>query len=209
LAGQNDAAYKVISEGLALDEGNGLLHLEWSKAAQNLGVDPQEIGPHLQTATTLLPQNPRAQFAWGFFLEGEGDLPKAEAAYRNTLALRKNHVDAHVRLGEILRRQSKAAEAATHFAVAASRAPERTDVWAGWASAAEAAGDLETAERALLQLVKLRPQQSVRLRQLVSFYKRTGDDDKAAQAQAKLDRKDPVKKRKLRKLKKRRRRKKK
>ncbi|MCP4504341.1 MAG: tetratricopeptide repeat protein [Deltaproteobacteria bacterium] len=201
-AGNAKKALAFFNDGLEFDATQGLIHLEWSKAAQLLAVDPEVIWPHLQLAKQLLPNNPRVRFESGFFFESQGRYDEARTEYQQTLLLRKEHTDAQIRLAFLLLRAQNPEKALQHFLLAEKNAPNRSDVLTGIAEAAEAINDLDTAERALLKQVQLHPDLPVRQRQLLAFYQRCQQPKKAARVQRRLDKLDPKKKRKLRKLRK-------
>lgn len=134
--------------------------------------------------------NPKSQtgalFTAAFAAHRAGNLPQAEAAYRELLAQTPGHPDALHLLGVLLHAKGAAAEAVTLIAEAARRLPASADVLSNLAMAQLACGQnadaLESARRAL----KRAPAHPQALYFLGQAFERTGRaaDSPACYAQA-------------------------
>ena len=94
-------------------------------------------------------------------------------------------------------------EAMALYLAVTRRDPTRGDAQLGLARAAEANGALKIAERAMRQMIALKPKVSAHRQRLIAFYQRTAQPKKARRAKRDLERVAPKDKRRLRRLKRR------
>lgn len=199
--GDHAGALERFQAARTEDESFGVAHLEWAITAQYVGAALDDTRVGFDRAIALLEENPRAYYELAAFEESAGDLQAALAAYRRALALRPEHERARAGFARALMSSGDYPAARTQYARLTQQQPGSTAAWLGLARAAEQLGDLKTAESALQHVVKLYPKVSQHRRRLIAFYERTDQQKKARRAERKLDRVDPDKKRRMRRLK--------
>jgi tetratricopeptide (TPR) repeat protein len=190
-----------LDDARSEDDSYGIAHLEWAITAQLAAAPGDEVSASFERAVALLEENPRAHFERAAFHESQGRLSIALEGYERTLALRSDHKRARQAYARALLSADKPGRAKAQYAGVVARDPRNVAALLGLATAAERTGDLEQAEGALRDVVKLYPKVAGHRRRLIAFYERTEQPKKARREEKKLERVDPQKKRRLRSLK--------
>jgi tetratricopeptide (TPR) repeat protein len=90
--------------------------------------------------------------------EGRGDVNRAVTLWREILALDPDHVEAHLRLGEVLAGAGKGEEARDHFRRAVAADPASAPAWCALGRALALAGDVAPAIDGFRRAVEVAPE---------------------------------------------------
>jgi tetratricopeptide (TPR) repeat protein len=193
-------AVKLHEQALALDPSLGEANLEWAIAAERAGTEQTLVAVRYARAAELSPENPRAHFLLAAWRESHGDKERAVASYVRAAELDPTHKDALTRAAALDLEAGRADTAKQRFESALRIDRAHVPALLGLADAAERTRDLVLAEETQLALVRQAPRMAMWRSRLIAFYKRTGQDKKARDAEGELERLDPRDERKLRSL---------
>jgi tetratricopeptide (TPR) repeat protein len=109
-------------------------------------------------------------------------------------------LDAHFQLGDVRRQQGQSEAAIAAFETVVVRDERHLGALAALADLYEKVGRAADAEKALLRIVRLQPDNAYHQYNLAQFYSRIGEDKKARVAFQRAEAIDPRPKRKMRQL---------
>ncbi|MGB6538441.1 MAG: tetratricopeptide repeat protein, partial [Xanthobacteraceae bacterium] len=146
------------------------------RAARNSGVGP---APGL-AATRAPAANFAALFDAAVMHHHAGALSQAEHCYRQVLAALPGHAEAHSRLGAVLMRQGKTADAIVHIERGLAVKPDMFEAYGSLTQAYMWSGQPERAIEAACRALELRetPQTRTMFAQCVGFVRFTADDER-------------------------------
>jgi tetratricopeptide (TPR) repeat protein len=93
----------------------------------------------------------------GTVLNVAGDLPGAEAQYREALRIEPDYADAHSALGIVFGKRGDLSQAARHFEQAVAAAPRHADAHYNLGLVLRSRGDLDGAQTRFREALRLRP----------------------------------------------------
>jgi tetratricopeptide (TPR) repeat protein len=175
-----------------------LSRLEAARLMLKLGGELDRAEAHLDIASALAPENPRAYYLRGLLLEERGRPLLAAQAYEVALLYRPSYEEARFRLAGLWMSQGDLLKAELHFRLLARARPEWVQVRLLLAQVLEKQERLEDAERELLAVRELQPGNTVATRRLADIYERTGRQRLAEKLSQSLE---PASKRRMRPLK--------
>ena len=116
------------------------------------------------------PRSPILLFNLGYSLKQKGDLPAAENAFTQVLALRPGYPKLHASLGDVYLAENRPADAQRMYAAELAADPQDYATRLNSAVALAAAGDLAAAEQQDLAAIALAPQESGAYTNLGALY---------------------------------------
>ncbi len=176
-----------------------LPRLEAARLMLKLGGELDRAEAHLDIATALAPDNPRAHYLQGLLWEERGRPALAAQAYEAALLYRPSYEEARFRLAGLWMAQSDWLKAELHYRLLTRTNPEWVQVRLLLAQVLERQERWEDAERELVVARRLQPRNVQVTRRLADLYEQTGREKLARKLRATLQ--PPDKKRRLRKLK--------
>ena len=114
----------------------------------------EEAGKLSDRALALAPDDPETLYQAGIVAEDRGDLPTAEARYRDAVRIAPEFLAAYLNLSVVLGRQEKLIEAAEVIELALRLQPDSVQLLANRATVAELQGDYQTAIQFLSEAVR-------------------------------------------------------
>ncbi len=143
---------------------------------------------HLRIAVELGSFNPQTYYLVAQEFDDGGDVGKAIEAYRRSLELRGDNLQARIRLGLLLQSQGSNEEALEHLEAAYSQDRNHIVVNTQLASLYEKLGMIIQAEQCLVQLCKMEKAAPWPFANLAAFYERHGLKGKEEKARAEAER---------------------
>ncbi|RJO65082.1 MAG: tetratricopeptide repeat protein [Myxococcales bacterium] len=128
----------------------------------------------LEKAVAINPVNPRARFLLGVARHQAGLYEGAEASLKESVRLKPDYVEAHLRLATLNRERGRTAEALTQYEWLGARQPGNVLVISILAALYEETGALDKAEQALKRLIDLQNNPAYAYYKLGLFYERVG-----------------------------------
>ncbi|HLL00021.1 MAG TPA: tetratricopeptide repeat protein [Myxococcaceae bacterium] len=175
-----------------------LSRLEAARLLLKLGGELDRAEAHLDVASALAPENPRAYYLRGLLLEERGRPLLAAQAYEVALLYRPSYEEARFRLAGLWASQGDWLKAELHFRLLSRARPEWVQVRLLLAQVLEKQERPEDAERELLAARELQPGNAVVTRRLADLYEQTGRQKLAEKLRKSLE---PAPKRRMRPLK--------
>ena len=151
-----------------------LSRLEAARLLLKLGGELDRAEAHLDIASALAPENPRAYYLRGLLLEERGRPLLAVQAYEVALLYRPSYEEARFRLAGLWVSQGDWLKAELHYRLLSRARPEWVQVRLLLAQVLEKQERPEDAERELLAARKLQPGNAVVTRRLADLYEQTG-----------------------------------
>jgi tetratricopeptide (TPR) repeat protein len=176
------------------------LDAENARAQSDLGVLLADMGDterairHLRLAVELEPALEKAQFNLGNTLSKMGEHDQAVSTYRHLLEIDPSHLEARSRLGTALAQAGRVEEGIAELRQVAERDPGNARVRLNLGVALAETGDLRGAIVQHLAVIDLKPDRArLTLAQfnLGTFYKKTGDPQRAEEHYRKALEQDP------------------
>ncbi len=161
--------------------------LDFAQAVYLVRADGAAALAALEEALLLKPINPRAMLLMGQILEDQGEGARARLAYAQVLRWRPDEAQAALNLARLLR-FDEPAEARRLYESIVQRDPRHLVALFELASLAEREGRLEDAEQRYRQLQALHPDVLTGQLQLVRFFQRTQQPERARAAERELER---------------------
>jgi tetratricopeptide (TPR) repeat protein len=175
-----------------------LPRLEAARLMLKLGGELDRAEAHLDIASALAPENPRAYYLRGLLLEERGRPLLAAQAYEVALVYRPSYEEARFRLAGLWLSQGDLLKAELHYRLLSRARPEWVQVRLLLAQVLEKQERLEDAERELLAARELQPGNVVVTRRLADIYEQTGRQRLAEKLRRSLE---PASQRRMRPLK--------
>jgi tetratricopeptide (TPR) repeat protein len=175
-----------------------LSRLEAARLMLKLGGELDRAEAHLDIATALAPENPRAHYLRGLLLEERGRPLLAAQAYEVALLYRPSYEEARFRLAGVWLSQGDWLKAELHYRLLSRARPEWVQVRLLLAQVLEKQERLADAEQELLAARELQPGNTQVTRRLADLYEQTGRQKLAEKLRQSLE---PASKRRMRSLK--------
>ncbi len=175
-----------------------LSRLEAARLLLKLGGELDRAEAHLDIASALAPENPRAYYLRGLLLEERGRPLLAAQAYEVALLYRPSYEEARFRLAGLWASQGDWLKAELHYRLLSRARPEWVQVRLLLAQVLEKQERPEDAERELLAARELQPGNVVVTRRLADLYEQTGRQKLAEKLRKSLE---PAPQRRMRPLK--------
>ncbi|HVG62736.1 MAG TPA: tetratricopeptide repeat protein [Hyalangium sp.] len=176
-----------------------LPRIEAARLMLKLGGELERVETHLDVATALSPENPRAHYLRGLLWEERGQPLLAAQAYELALLYRSSYEDARFRVAGLWMSQGDWLKAEYHYRHLAKARPEWVQVRLLLAQVLERQERAADAERELLVARQLQPENPLILRRLAELYERTGREKEARKLRQAVEAPEP--KRRMRTLK--------
>jgi Flp pilus assembly protein TadD len=219
LAGAMDAsANSALTQALALEEAGDtsgalsgaeaaarawpaweLPHIEAARLMLKLGGELDRAEAHLDIASALAPENPRAHYLRGLLREERDQPLLAAQAYETALLYRPSYEEARFRVAGLWMAQGDWLKAEYHYRLLSKARPEWVQVRLLLAQVLERQERTADAEAELLVARQLQPENALVVRRLVELYERTGRAKLAQKLRKALE--EPAPKRRMRALK--------
>lgn len=152
----------------------GLPRMEAARLMLKLGGELDRAEAHLDVATALAPENPRAHYLRGLLFEERGRPLLATQAYETALLYRPSYEDARFRLAGLWMSLGDWLKAELHYRLLSRARPEWVQVRLLLAQVLERQERPEDAERELLAARELQPGNALVTRRLADLYEQTG-----------------------------------
>ncbi|WP_224371429.1 tetratricopeptide repeat protein [Hyalangium versicolor] len=191
----------------ALSEMEAVIHswpawelprIEAARLMLKLGGELDRIEAHLDVASALAPENPRAYYLRGLLCEERGQPLLAAQAYETALLYRPSYEEARFRAAGLWMAQGDWLKAEYHYRFLTKARPEWVQVRLLLAQVLEQQGRVGDAERELLAARQFQPDNVLVVRRLVELYERTGREKLAQKLRKATE--EPAPKRRLRTL---------
>lgn len=176
-----------------------LPRIEAARLMLKLGGELERAEAHLDVASALAPENPRAHYLRGLLWEERGQPLRAAQSYELALLYRASYEDARFRVAGLWMSQGDWLKAEYHYRLLTRARPEWVQVRLLLAQVLERQERLEEAERELLVARQYQPGNPLLVRRLAELYERTGREKLAQKLRKTLER--PAPKRRMRTLK--------
>jgi Tfp pilus assembly protein PilF len=172
--------------------------MEAARLMLKLGGELDRAEAHLDVATALAPENPRAHYLRGLLFEERGRPVLAAQASEAALLYRPSYEDARFRLAGLWVSQGDCLKAELNYRLLSRARPEWVQVRLLLAQVLLRQERPEDAERELLAALKLQPGNALVTRRLADLYEQTGRQQLAEKLRRTLE---PPTKRPMRSLK--------
>jgi Tfp pilus assembly protein PilF len=176
-----------------------LPRLEAARLMLKLGGELDRAEVHLEVASSLAPENPRAYYLRGLLWEERGEPRLATQAYEAALLYRSSYEEARFRVAGLWMAQGDWLKAEYHYRLLTRARPEWVQVRLLLAQVLERQERLEEAESELLVARQLQPENLLAARRLAELYERTGREKLAQRLRKTVE--EPAPKRRMRPLK--------
>lgn len=176
-----------------------LPRIEAARLMLKLGGELDRVEAHLDVASALAPENPRAHYLRGLLWEERGKPLLAAQAYELALHYRASYEEARFRVAGLWMSQGDWLKAEYHYRLLAKARPEWVQVRLLLAQVLERQERTEDAEGELLVARQLQPENPLVVRRLAELYERTGREKLAQKLRQTLEAPEP--KRRMRALK--------
>jgi tetratricopeptide (TPR) repeat protein len=176
-----------------------LPRIEAARLMIKLGGELERAETHLEVASSLAPENPRAHYLRGLLWEERGQPLLAAQAYELALLYRASYEEARFRVAGLWMSQGDWLKAEYHYRFLAKARPEWVQVRLLLAQVLERQERLEDAEQELLAARQYQPENPLVIRRLAELYERTGREKLAQKLRRMLEAPEP--KRRMRALK--------
>lgn len=176
-----------------------LPHIEAARLMLKLGGELDRAEAHLDIASALTPENPRAHYLRGLLWEEHGQPLRAAQAYEVALLYRPSYEEARFRVASIWMAEGDLLKAEYHYRLLTKARPEWVQVRLLLAQVLERQERVPEAERELLAVRALQPENLLAVRRLAELYERTGREKLAQKLRQSVE--EPAPKRRMRELK--------
>jgi Flp pilus assembly protein TadD len=159
-----------------------------------IAVDARQIAAGMKWARHAVSVDPRsaeARYVTGRLFEAEGQLPEAEAAYREALGLAPDDARMHNNLGCVLHMQGRLDAALASYRRALELDPAQPEAGQNYASIVRDEGALEQAVAGYLRQTESNPNDAAALTNLANTYRELGRYAEALDAYERAIRVDP------------------
>jgi tetratricopeptide (TPR) repeat protein len=173
-AGDTAGALTEVESLINSAPGWELPRMEAARLMLKLGGELDRAEVHLDVATALAPQNPRAYYLRGLLFEERGRPLLAAQAYEAALVYRPSYEEARFRLAGLWVAQGDWLKAELHYRLLSRARPEWVQVRLLLAQVLERQERLEDAEQELLAAREFQPGNLQATRRLADLYERTG-----------------------------------
>ncbi len=190
-AGDSAGALAAVESVINTAPSWELPRLEAARMMLKLGGELDRVEAHLDVASALAPENPRAHYLRGLLWEERGRPLLAAQAYETALLYRPSYEEARFRAAGIWLAQGDWLKAELHFRLLSKARPEWVQVRLLLAQVLEQQERPEDAERELLAARELQPQSPQVIRRLAELYERTGRPKLAQKLRATLEAPEP------------------
>lgn len=190
--GDYRSALNRFERARALSPRWALPHLEIAVAHLMTDNDRQAIGASLAKAVKYGPEIPRARYLYGVYLHEQGDRKGAIREFVQALKRRPSMLDARYRLATLYVEAGRQADGIEQYELVLSQQPSHLGARRNLAMLYEQSGQLELAERHLLAITRMDPQNAWYFNALGRFYDRAGRKRDAQAAYRKAQRLEPT-----------------
>ncbi|MBN1204543.1 MAG: tetratricopeptide repeat protein [Myxococcaceae bacterium] len=198
-AGDSAGALAGVESVINTSPAWELPRLEAARMLVKLGGELERAEAHLDVASALAPENPRAHYLRGLLWEERGRPLLAAQSYEVALLYRPSFEEARFRVAGIWMALGDWLKAELHYRLLSRARPEWVQVRLLLAQVLERQERPEDAERELLAARGFQPRNPHVLRRLAELYERTGRQKLAQKLRATLEAPEP--KRRMRALK--------
>lgn len=172
--GRDAEALALVDQWIQRQPASELLRLESARLRIKLGQELDRAQLDLETARSLTPENPRANYLWGVLMEERGEREAAARAYALALHYRSTYSEARFRLAGLYFAQGDWARAEEQYRALTLAEPQDVNARVQLARSLEKLGKLEETELELRRLHEGAPRTERFARALADFYERTG-----------------------------------
>ncbi len=165
--------------------------LELAETWRLMGEPVERREPMVMAAYEIMPYSPRAVYEAALLARDQQKYGEAISLLKNALELRHEYTAARLELANLELDSQNFASAFDHFSELKKSSFESSALYVGLAASARALGKWADEEEALLKLSAMSGESPVQLQQLRDFYKRSGQEAKAAEIAQKLEQKRP------------------